>query len=507
MSYGLDSSAIQKIKDVFSEYPKLKQAILYGSRALGTYNNGSDIDLTFTGKGLTLEVINKIETQLDDLLLPYTFDISIYGQIKNESLLNHIERVGVVFYKVKSEAALDSARDGEFGYRSSKDIWRNQGNAVSAKNNFFRLGDVCENLDSKRIPITKSKRVPGKIPYYGASGIVDYVADSIFEEDLLLVSEDGANLLARTYPIAFSISGKTWVNNHAHTLRFKERTSQEFIEYYLNSISLAPFVSGMAQPKLNQKSLNSIQVPFPPLPEQKRIVGILDKAFDGISQAVANAEKNLTNARELFESYLNSIFTQKGDGWVEKDFSEVCKITSKLIDPKAPEYFDLKHIGAANIVSSSKELVGVKTAREENLISGKFYFTTEMVLYSKIRPYLMKVAAPDFAGICSADIYPLVPKNKILNKDFLFYILLSKRFTEFAIQGSPRAGMPKVNRKTLFSYKAFYPDLNTQIEFVEKLNLLHHKTQQLETLYQQKLTALAELKQSILQKTFSGELT
>ena len=190
------------------------------------------------------------------------------------------------------------------------------------------LGDVCENLDSKRIPITKGKRTAGNIPYYGASGVVDYVAEHIFDEELLLVSEDGANLLARTYPIAFSISGKTWVNNHAHVLRFKEMYSQRFVEYYLNSISLEPYVSGMAQPKLNQKSLKSIPVPSPPLPEQKRIVDILDEAFTGIDQAVANTKKNLANARELFESYLNSVFTQKGEGWVEKEFSDICSITS-----------------------------------------------------------------------------------------------------------------------------------------------------------------------------------
>ncbi|MBF2006341.1 MAG: restriction endonuclease subunit S [Chlorogloeopsis fritschii C42_A2020_084] len=187
------------------------------------------------------------------------------------------------------------------------------------------LDKLCENLDSKRVPITKFSRKSGNIPYYGASGIVDYVDNYIFDEDLLLVSEDGANLLARSYPIAFSITGKTWVNNNAHVLRFKEKITQSFIEYYLNSISLEPYVSGMAQPKLNQKSLNSIPIPFPPLPEQRRIVAILDEAFEGIDRAIANTEKNLANSRELFESYLNAIFTQKGNGWTETKLGDVCE--------------------------------------------------------------------------------------------------------------------------------------------------------------------------------------
>jgi len=138
------------------------------------------------------------------------------------------------------------------------------------------LGDVCENLDSKRIPITKNKRTEGNIPYYGASGVVDHVNEYIFNEDLLLVSEDGANLLARTYPIAFSISGKTWVNNHAHVLKFQSMAAQRFIEYYLNSIKLDDYVSGMAQPKLNQRMLNSISVPNADEHIQKDVVSRLD---------------------------------------------------------------------------------------------------------------------------------------------------------------------------------------------------------------------------------------
>ena len=135
---------------------------------------------------------------------------------------------------------------------------------------------ICENLDGKRRPITKSDRKPGPYPYYGASGMVDSVADYIFDEPLLLVSEDGANLLARSTPIAFSVSGKIWVNNHAHVVRFPDMATQRFVEHYLNSISIANYVTGAAQPKLNQAQLNSIEIPLPPLSEQRRLVAELD---------------------------------------------------------------------------------------------------------------------------------------------------------------------------------------------------------------------------------------
>jgi type I restriction enzyme S subunit len=125
------------------------------------------------------------------------------------------------------------------------------------------LGSLAENLDSRRVPITKGDRKEGPFPYYGASGIVDSVADFIFDEDILLISEDGANLLARSTPIAFSVSGKCWVNNHAHVLRFAEPATQKFVEVYLNSISIEEFVTGAAQPKVNQEALNRIPIPIP----------------------------------------------------------------------------------------------------------------------------------------------------------------------------------------------------------------------------------------------------
>jgi type I restriction enzyme M protein len=125
------------------------------------------------------------------------------------------------------------------------------------------LGSLAENLDSRRVPITKGDRKAGPFPYYGASGIVDSVADYIFDEDILLISEDGANLLARSTPIAFSVYGKCWVNNHAHVLKFKTPAMQKFVEVYLNSISLEEFVTGSAQPKINQEALNRIPIPIP----------------------------------------------------------------------------------------------------------------------------------------------------------------------------------------------------------------------------------------------------
>ena len=170
------------------------------------------------------------------------------------------------------------------------------------------LNQISENLDSKRIPITKNFRKRGNIPYYGASGVVDYVADHIFDEDLLCISEDGANLLARTYPIAFSITGKTWVNNHAHVLKFTNLINQKYVEIYFNSIKIEDYVSGMAQPKLNQAMLNKIPIPFPPIAEQQRIVRQLDALRSDTKKLEAIYQKKIANLDELKNSILSKAF-------------------------------------------------------------------------------------------------------------------------------------------------------------------------------------------------------
>lgn len=165
------------------------------------------------------------------------------------------------------------------------------------------LGEVCENLDSMRKPITSNFRKAGNVPYYGASGIVDYVEDFILDGDYLLVSEDGANLLARKTPIAFSVSGKIWVNNHAHILKFRTYAERRFIEFYLNNIDISMYISGAAQPKLNKQNLNKIRIPIPPLPEQKKIVAILDK-FDTLTHSISEGlPHEIALRRKQYEYY------------------------------------------------------------------------------------------------------------------------------------------------------------------------------------------------------------
>lgn len=173
------------------------------------------------------------------------------------------------------------------------------------------LDKIAENCDSMRRPVTSGNRVAGEIPYYGASGIVDYVKDYIFDGDYLLVSEDGANLVARVTPIAFSITGKTWVNNHAHVLKFNHYETRRYVEMYLNSIDLSAYITGAAQPKLNQKNLNSIEIPLPDLNEQKRIVSLLDRFDIMCSDITLGLPAEIEARQKQYEYYRDKLLSFK----------------------------------------------------------------------------------------------------------------------------------------------------------------------------------------------------
>lgn len=165
----------------------------------------------------------------------------------------------------KKEAKLssESFKDDEIPYEIP-DTWK-----------WVRFGHIMINRDAERIPLSVSERqkLQKTYDYYGASGVIDKVDRYLFDETLLLIGEDGANLLSRSTPIAFLAEGKYWVNNHAHVLDCnKELLDIEFIMYYINAITLAPFVTGTAQPKMNQEKMNSIPIALPPYEEQKRIV-------------------------------------------------------------------------------------------------------------------------------------------------------------------------------------------------------------------------------------------
>lgn len=198
---------------------------------------------------------------------------------------------------------------------------------------YKELGECCDILDSKRKPITKNKRILGDIPYYGATGILDYVKDYIFDEKLVLIGEDGAKWGAGENT-AYIIDGKSWVNNHAHAIRpNRQCIIDEFLVFYLNYSDLSDKITGVTVPKLNQEKMRGIILPVPSLSEQQQIVSFLDSEFEKIDALKANAETQLQAAKDLFQKALKEMLTPK-EGWEEKKLGEV---TSKIGSGATPK--------------------------------------------------------------------------------------------------------------------------------------------------------------------------
>jgi type I restriction enzyme, S subunit len=209
-------------------------------------------------------------------------------------------------------------------------------------------------------------------------------------------------------------------------------------------------VSGTVQrrKRLNPEQLLQIQFPIPPLQVQSKIVEILDAVDEQITalDVEANAIARVQSATR--ESLLEDVPLAR--------LSDLCNLTARLVDPRLEEYADLLHVGVESITKGTGEIVGARTAREDGLISVKYLFGEGDVIYSKIRPGLRKVAVPGFSGLCSADAYPLTPKDGV-PATLLREVLLQERVVESAVSMAGRTKMPKVNRKQLFSIQVAMP--------------------------------------------------
>ncbi|SEM28841.1 type I restriction enzyme, S subunit [Aquimarina amphilecti] len=252
-----------------------------------------------------------------------------------------------------------------------------------------------------------------------------------------------------------------------------------------------------AQAGFNKDDLSKFQVYLPSLDNQKRIAKVL---FD-CENLIQKREESI----KLLDEFLKSTFSEMFEHTKGETISlnDVIEIQSGLVSPNEPPYNEMFHVGGANIESETGNLVNLKKAKEENLISGKYLFTDEYILYSKIRPYLNKVAIMNFTGICSADVYPIKTMDKnILNKYFLKFKLQSQHFLSHANSNSDRANIPKINRKALLSYKFILPSIEVQNQFEKIVKF----TLRIKSQFKDSLSELNNLYGSISQTAFKGEL-
>lgn len=383
-----------------------------------------------------------------------------------------------------------------------------------------RLGEVCEVLDSKRKPITQRDRTAGEYPYYGATGILDYIHDYIFNEKLILIGEDGAKW-GSGENTAFIAEGKYWVNNHAHVIcPNRSKVLDNWIVYFLNFSDLSKYITGLTVPKLNQAKMREIVFPLPPLPEQQRIVAILDEAFDAIATAKENAEKNLQNARELFESYLQSVFANPGDGWEEKKLGDENLL--EIIDgdrgknyPKKSDFLEKGYCLFMNTKNVRPDGFDFKTTmfinekKDKALGHGKLK-RSDVVMTTRGTIGNLGIYSEDvdYENIrINSGMLIFRPNLKVIIPEYLFEILRSGIIKVQINKHVSGAAQPQLPIKTLVNFTFPVPKfLPEQRAIVAKLDALSAETKKLEAIYRQKLADLDELKKAVLQKAFNGEL-
>ena len=202
---------------------------------------------------------------------------------------------------------------------------------------YILIEECCDILDSRRIPITASDRMSGPYPYYGANGVQDYVADYIFDDELVLLAEDGGNFGSKTRPIAYRVSGKCWVNNHAHVLKPMASMDVDYLCYSLMFYDTGELVNGATRQKLTQTAMRKMLIPQRSLQEQKRIVCELSKVQSIISARQQQLQKldELVKARfvELFGDTILNPF-----GWKKDLLGTVCDVRDGTHD--SPQYYE-----------------------------------------------------------------------------------------------------------------------------------------------------------------------
>jgi len=373
------------------------------------------------------------------------------------------------------------------------------------------LGDLVDVLDRLRKPITKKDRKAGPYPYYGATGVLDYVDGYLFNEPLVLIGEDGAKWEAGANS-AFPIVGKTWVNNHAHVIRpHRNKVLDDWLIYYLNGADLMPFISGMTVPKLNQGRLLEIPIPLPPLEEQRRIVAVLDEAFEGLARARAHAEANLQNARDLFVASLRSLFSDNRENWPLRNIADVCsefgRGKSRHRPRNDPHLYggDMPFVQTGDLSKADHFLREFSQTYSAEGVAQSRVWPKGTVCIAIVGATIGESAILEFNACFPDSIIGMVPDPGKADSEFLDFLLqFVKTDLKEAGKGSAR---DNINLRT-FSDRLFpIPDLKAQLAAIERISEIDKECRELNTEYATKLQDLDDLRQSLLQKAFAGELT
>ena len=433
------------------------------------------------------------------------------------------------------------------------------------------LGEICEILDNMRKPINsiereqRLKNSTTKYAYYGATGQVGYIDDFLCDFESILLGEDGAPFLEPFKDKAYIVSGKYWVNNHAHILKAKENFAiNKFVCYFLNIVDYMPYVSGTTRLKLNQSAMKQIKIPLPPLEIQKRIVARLESAFEKIEKGSAHLQDAKTKLAKYKQSLLKSAFdgtltaaaslqgVEKAEtihkvdchksanaNFHNDDKSVDCHdLTSSNLamtdkeNPKLPQGWTIKTLGEiGEIVTGStpntknREYYGDEypfykptdlnlgycVENSSDMVSSKGFeisrkLPSKSILVTCIGATIGKTGLIRNAGICNQQINAIIPKQNIC-PEFVYFYCISNAMQELIKTNASATTLPILNKTAFSKLPIPLPPLETQKQIVKLLEKHLQHADKTGEFIESALNKAKQLKQSLLKSAFLGKLT
>ena len=336
----------------------------------------------------------------------------------------------------------------------------------------------------------------GKYPIIGSSGKhIGYAKEYLSEANSTIIGRKG------TINNPILIKDDYWNVDTAFGLHSKDGLHYKFLFYFCKSFDFTKLDKGSGRPSLVKSDLLKIKMPVPKISEQKQIVETLDKAFKKIDKAIANIERNIENAEELFNSYLQNAFEKKGNDWEEKKIIEICR----LINGKAYKKKELLNEGKYRVLRVGNLFTNKHWYHSDLELAEDKYIDKGDLIYAWSASFGPRIWTEEKV-IYHYHIWKVIPDNKLVTKEFLHLLFEWDKEKIKKAQGTGTT-MIHVGKGSMEDREILLPPLNQQKQIVKNLNYLKTETKKLEAFYTQKIADLEEMKKSILEKAFKGELT
>ena len=458
MKFGLNDTIIERIQKVFESNSKIDEVIIFGSRAKGNYREGSDIDLAVKGRHIEFKDILHVSGQLDEQNLPYTIDLLDYATIKDKDVLEHIDRIGIVFYEK----------------------WKK-----------MRLIDLITFGNGKVRP--KSE---GNIPVYGGNGVLEYANNSNYNGETIVIGRVGAycgSVFYEDKPI--------WVSDNALAAKPKKSYSAKFLYYFLKNLKLNEFAEGSSHPLVTQSLLSSIDTYITDnTKEQETIAEVLTSLDDKID-LLQRQNKTL---EQLAETLFRQWFVEEADeSWEVRKISDFAFINNETVSRNYPftqiEYLDTGSITTGNIINYQTYNLKDSPSRAQRIVRD------DDIVYSLVRPiqrhygllHDVKPNAVASTGFC-------VLTSKGISPYFL-YLLLTRNdavdYFDMIAEGSTSA-YPSLKPSDIAGFEFQLPPdeklLNFSTFSYDTWNKIKSNTNQIKS--------LTQLRDALLPKLMSGEV-